>query len=962
MSYLFGDFKRPRAEKKVIDQFIKKFENAKTLFKSKNYLEALTEYNKAYELLSDIWDVFPKIITLYIIMKGYFYTRQYDSCRNIMDILEPLLEYIPKSKFDLFIKLKSKIMIYQLILEFIYNHLDESFDAVIGMIKYLSQNDIFTLEEKTKFFWKYIKGFLKITGITKGNKFMILKEGFDSMIVEQILISDDNQSNKNENTKPSKKINRNMIEIYKNFMNSKLRSIVYEVLDKEFFYVKYNKNSDKVMQFLHKNMDIFIRDNNKDKLMEIFHTFIVLNKINFKKEYNMELSQLVFEQKRRIETFDKIYNNLVGSFNHIFKQDFSMPIVDVTKNIKKNISKKNSFKFNIKELKNMIKVKINSPLRWRKRKSQISKEEEENIKNDNQKSNNNNIISRKTSFDFAFINDIKIPPNTEEMDKQILYDNYITRKNLLNNIFNKRTSTRNNYKMKSLKTISNTRTIMPKINRNLFNIKLPSITIPNNDIDNEEEKHFMKNMCKRKIKLKLDKKKQKKVNESENESIQKKNINLFKLRNINNYFITKILSIFSTLYNNEHNIQPDESQEIEHIVIKRKDLFDFNHKNYIKSYNAISIKGSQTENQDNYFFYDNYFLIKNLYFFGVSDGHGKYGKEIAKNINILFPSYLFYLLVDDNLSERQLDINKQIIKLVKLQEPPLNIKHMFILTYFFNKFEIDFTTIPFISNTQQKKLNHLLLESIYYSQNELKSRYDLDISSSGSTLCSAFILGKILYLVNIGDSRAVMGTYNSRMNTWKTTQLTIDHKPNNPNENRRILFYNGRIDRMKNDFGDEVGPYRIYGKDNDNNGIGLAMSRSIGDMNFKKYGVIYEPEMFKYELEENDKIIIIGTDGLYEQLTNEDVINIAGDCMNKDLNARETSEIIIEKAREKYKKEIETKKKKYKKHNYDDNYYLHGHKDEIQENLNHHGYSHSHNYNPSHIDDITCIVIFLDVK
>lgn len=162
----------------------------------------------------------------------------------------------------------------------------------------------------------------------------------------------------------------------------------------------------------------------------------------------------------------------------------------------------------------------------------------------------------------------------------------------------------------------------------------------------------------------------------------KKNINLFKLRNINNYFITKILSIFSTLYNNEHNIQPDESQEIEHIVIKRKDLFDFNHKNYIKSYNAISIKGSQTENQDNYFFYDNYFLIKNLYFFGVSDGHGKYGKEIAKNINILFPSYLFYLLVDDNLSERQLDINKQIIKLVKLQEPPLNIKHMFILTYF----------------------------------------------------------------------------------------------------------------------------------------------------------------------------------------------------------------------------------------------------------------------------------------
>ena len=109
-------------------------------------------------------------------------------------------------------------------------------------------------------------------------------------------------------------------------MNSKLRNIIYEALDKEFFEIKYHKKNDKVMVFLHKNMDIFIRDNNKDKLMEIFHTFITLNKMNLKKEYNMSLNQLVYEQKRRIEAFDKIFNNLVGSFNNIFKNDFSMPL------------------------------------------------------------------------------------------------------------------------------------------------------------------------------------------------------------------------------------------------------------------------------------------------------------------------------------------------------------------------------------------------------------------------------------------------------------------------------------------------------------------------------------------------------------------------------------------------------------------------------------------------------------
>ena len=222
MSDLFGNYKRPRAEKKVIEKFVKKYEKAKTLFKSQNYVESLNEFNIAYDLLSDIWDIFPKIVTLYTMMKGYFYTKQYDDCKNIMEILEPMLEYLPKNKFDLFIKMKSKIMVYQLTLYFMYDELDNAFDAVIDMIKYLSNSTIFTLEQKTKFFWKYIKGFLKITGISKGNKFQILKEGFDSMIVEQILLNNDDQSNKND-LPATKKINRNMIEIYKNFMNSKLR-------------------------------------------------------------------------------------------------------------------------------------------------------------------------------------------------------------------------------------------------------------------------------------------------------------------------------------------------------------------------------------------------------------------------------------------------------------------------------------------------------------------------------------------------------------------------------------------------------------------------------------------------------------------------------------------------------------------------------------------------------------------
>ena len=949
MSDLFGNYKRPRAEKKVIEKFVKKYEKAKILFKSKNYIESLNEFNSAYELLIDIWDIYPKILTLYTMMKGYFYIGQYDNCKNIIDILEPMLEYIPKNKFDIFIKMKSKIMTYQLILYFIYDDLDASLSAVIDMIKYLSNNTMFTLEEKTKFFWHYIKGFLKITGITKGNKFKILKEGFDTMIVEQILLNDDEHNNKKENLIPTKKINRNMIEIYKNFMNSKLRSIVYEILDKEFFENKYHKKNDKVMMFLHKNMDIFIRDNNKDKLIEIFKTFIVLNRMNLKKLYNMTLNQLVFEQKRRIETFDRIFSSLVGSFNNIFKQDFAMALPNITKNIKKNLSTKKSFKFNIKELKNMLKVKINSPLRWRKRKSEIKAEEEELIQKENEQKNND----RKKSFDYQFIKEIEIPPNTEEMDKQILLDNYLTRRNYFNNAFNKRANTINNYKTININTISNK--LVPKNKRNNFEIKLPNLTSQNNLTTDEEEKNLMKTMHKKKLKLKIDKKIKTLRNESENDSIQKRNKYNFKLRNINNYFISKLLDIFTILYNTEHNILPPEEQEPVYIHIKKKDLFDFNYPNFINSYDSLSIKGSQLENQDNYFFYNNYFLIKNLTFFGILDGHGKNGKEVSKYISILFPSYLFYLLADNNLSERKLEINKEIIKLIKLEESPINIKQMFILTYFFNKFELDFPSIPLISN-DQIKLNNTILESIYYSQNALISKYDIDISVSGTTLCSALILGNVLYIINIGDSRAILGTYYSRLNKWKTTQLSVDHKPNNQNENRRIIFYNGRIERYKNEFGDEVGPYRIYGKDNDSSGPGLTMSRSIGDLEAKKYGVIYDPDIFKYELKENDKVIVIGSDGLWEQLSNEEVIEIIGECLNKDLKAKETTEIIIEKAREKCNEE-NGKNKKYKREsNFGDNYYYFRNEDkkDIIDNKKFH--------KNTHIDDITCIVVFLDVK
>ena len=52
------------------------------------------------------------------------------------------------------------------------------------------------------------------------------------------------------------------------------------------------------------------------------------------------------------------------------------------------------------------------------------------------------------------------------------------------------------------------------------------------------------------------------------------------------------------------------------------------------------------------------------------------------------------------------------------------------------------------------------------------------------------------------------------------------------------------------------------------------MSRSIGDLKGKTVGVIAEPGILEYDLKETTKIIVIASDGVWEFLKNEDIVEI----------------------------------------------------------------------------------------
>jgi serine/threonine protein phosphatase PrpC len=99
--------------------------------------------------------------------------------------------------------------------------------------------------------------------------------------------------------------------------------------------------------------------------------------------------------------------------------------------------------------------------------------------------------------------------------------------------------------------------------------------------------------------------------------------------------------------------------------------------------------------------------------------------------------------------------------------------------------------------------------------------------------------------------------------------MSIDHKPDDPREAKKILAGGGRIDTFKDQNGGNLGPQRVWLKNEDI--PGLAMSRSFGDAVSMLAGVNAEPEVLQHELTKQEKIMIIASDGVWEFLSNEEV-------------------------------------------------------------------------------------------
>ena len=149
-------------------------------------------------------------------------------------------------------------------------------------------------------------------------------------------------------------------------------------------------------------------------------------------------------------------------------------------------------------------------------------------------------------------------------------------------------------------------------------------------------------------------------------------------------------------------------------------------------------------------------------------------------------------------------------------------------------------------------------------------------ATNGTTACIMLVqelAGQALTvtLANVGDSRAVKGTLAVDASTgaerWATSDLTSDHKPDLPEERKRVEQSGGRVSEAS----ELDGPARIWFNAN---GPGLAMSRSIGDHACRRFGVVATPDVTCFELTEDDKVLILATDGVWEVLSSQEAVEV----------------------------------------------------------------------------------------
>lgn len=675
-------------------------------------------------------------------------------------------------------------------------------------------------------------------------------------------------------------------------------------------------------------MHIYVQEKNKQKLLQLFNTFVVLGKIDIEKKFGMSMNEIIYLQKKRIEDWDIIYSNLIGGFHHIFKN-----YIGYEKKILLNKSSNDEKMKKIRPKTGLFNVKT-----YRAVKSGIF-----SFNTPKEKIKNKTPIQ---SFDYFNIDkfDIKSLGSNQTINKNIILDsinkNKLKKIKIKNNIFRKNKLTDFKYKMTKFsdftfnKNTNNLNGYFSAKNTNHKDIiKFPNIINstksnkiiklnPSEDPSLNTKKKIINN--KNAINKVLERIKKNDIDIKKIDETKEKNNN--KLRSVNYIFMDILINIFTPAYKLENKLfSKDEIINYSKIFPRKLDLFEEPKlKSPIKSYyykwnHGLFLK----ENYNSFFYYDNFLLIENLIFMGIIQNHGNNGEIIANKLSILFPCFLLYIFFEDNLKQEKKELNKEIYKLFKTEENSKDFKDMFLLKYFFYKFGISVKKISLLSN-QISLLKTQINQAFYSSHKDIKVRYKIHADINCTNILSCFFLNKIIYIFHLGYFEMMVGKYNHNFQEWEAK--VVINKTNLREETYKLVVTQKKNNKKKKD-----------------NGTNMTNTETEKTQNNEVYNDENEEiELTQYKIGKDDKIIIIGSRGLFNYLSKEEIIKEVGKFYINKKNADEAASYLIDFIKSKLNKirrenslyyDYEKEKKKYEKE-----------KENVIEYYN----------------DLACIIIFLD--
>lgn len=287
-------------------------------------------------------------------------------------------------------------------------------------------------------------------------------------------------------------------------------------------------------------------------------------------------------------------------------------------------------------------------------------------------------------------------------------------------------------------------------------------------------------------------------------------------------------------------------------------------------------QGKKGTNQDAMVVWENFGSRTDTVFCGVFDGHGPFGHMVAKRVRDSLPLKL----------SAHWDANVKGSSDV-LRELTLNSTTSFHSEETPDEDSRTFQDLEINKNSEKlQALKDLFLKAFKVMDRELRMHANIDCFCSGTTAVTLIKQGQDLIIGNVGDSRAILCTRDKK-DSLIAVQLTVDLKPNLPAEAERIRKCKGRVFALQ----DEPEVTRVWLPNNDS--PGLAMARAFGDFCLKDFGLISVPDIFYRRLTENDQFIVLATDGIWDVLTNKEVVDIVASAETRSLAARAVVESAV---------------------------------------------------------------------